>query len=239
MVRTVNEQEYAFRRNAILDAVQQLIYSKGYEQMTIQDIVEALKISKGAFYHYFDSKQDVLEALLERMLQEAEQLFIPIVQDPSLTAIVKLQHFFDALNKYKTAQKTLLIELLRVWYADDNIIVRRKSHAVGVKRLTPLFAAVIRQGVQEGVLTTPYPEQISEVVLSIAAELGETLGQMLLAFESEGGDMVRVEHTIAAYTDALERILGASAGSLSLTNADTLREWFVSPQVQAEKHFIK
>ncbi|MBO0793631.1 MAG: helix-turn-helix transcriptional regulator, partial [Ktedonobacteraceae bacterium] len=81
MVRTVNEREYASRRNAILDATARLLYRKGYEQMTIMDIVEDLQISKGAFYHYFDSKQAAFSALLERMGQELDQHLSPVVQD--------------------------------------------------------------------------------------------------------------------------------------------------------------
>ena len=54
MVRTIKEPSE--RRNDILDAARRLIYTKGYEQMTIQDILDELGISKGAFYHYFDSK---------------------------------------------------------------------------------------------------------------------------------------------------------------------------------------
>ena len=67
MARIVKEEVYAEKRNAILDVAQRLIYTKGYEQMTIQDMLDDLQISKGAFYHYFDSKQAVLEALVERM----------------------------------------------------------------------------------------------------------------------------------------------------------------------------
>ena len=70
MARIVKEQAYAEKRNEILDVAQRLVYTKGYEQMTIQDILDDLQISKGAFYHYFDSKQALLEALIERMLQE-------------------------------------------------------------------------------------------------------------------------------------------------------------------------
>ena len=65
MARIVKEP--AVRRNEILDAAQRLVYRKGYEQMTIQDILDDLHLSKGAFYHYFDSKQSLLEALIERM----------------------------------------------------------------------------------------------------------------------------------------------------------------------------
>ena len=75
MARTVNEQDRTLKRSEILDAAQRLVYTKGYEQMAIQDILDALKISKGAFYHYFGSKQDLLEALVERMQQEAQERF--------------------------------------------------------------------------------------------------------------------------------------------------------------------
>lgn len=53
MARVVKEQEYSQKRNDILDAAVRLIYTKGYERMTIQDIQADLKISSGAFYHYF------------------------------------------------------------------------------------------------------------------------------------------------------------------------------------------
>jgi AcrR family transcriptional regulator len=59
MARTVNEQEYAEKRGQILDAAQRLVYTKGYERMTIGDILADLQISSGAFYHYFDSKPGV------------------------------------------------------------------------------------------------------------------------------------------------------------------------------------
>src|SRR5215471_7288362 len=160
-------KEHTVRRNEILDVAQRLVYTKGYEQMTIQDILDGLQISKGAFYHYFDSKQALLEAILERMQEEAEQMLIPMVQDPHLPALDKLQRFFATLNRYKTTQKAFFLELLRVWYADDNAIVRQKARASAVKWVTPWLSVIIRQGIQEGVLTTPYPEQVGEVILSL------------------------------------------------------------------------
>jgi len=86
MARVVKEQERAVKRKEILDVAQRLVYTKGYEQMSIQDILNELHISKGAFYHYFDSKQALLEALIERRQEEAAQLLFPILQDPQLTA---------------------------------------------------------------------------------------------------------------------------------------------------------
>jgi len=89
MARTVKEQEYAEKRNEILAAGQRLIYTKGYERMTIQDILADLRISSGAFYHYFDSKPAVLKAFIERIKEEAEKPLLPIIHDPHLPAIEK------------------------------------------------------------------------------------------------------------------------------------------------------
>src|SRR6185312_10363428 len=103
MVRTVNEEVYAQRRNAILDAAQHAVITRGYEQMAIGDILSELQISSGAFYHYFDSKPALLFALVERIGDEIEQVALPFVHDPAPGALEKLQRFFAALDQWKFA----------------------------------------------------------------------------------------------------------------------------------------
>jgi TetR/AcrR family transcriptional regulator, transcriptional repressor for nem operon len=235
MARTVNEKEYAIRRNAILDMTQRLVYTKGYEQMAIQDILNELQMSKGAFYHYFESKPALLEALIERMQQEAEQLLLPIVQDPHLGALEKFQRYIDAGVRWKTARKTFLIELLRVWYSDHNAIVRQKMWATMSKTAMPLLMAIIHQGIREGVLNIPFPDQVGAVVLSFIYGLGDAFAELLLSPQSHGDELQRAERLVAAYGDALERVLGAPAGSLKLMDAAALREWFASPSDHAEE----
>src|SRR5260370_5665036 len=221
---------HAVRRNEILDVAQRLIYTKGYEQMTIQDILDGLQISKGAFYHYFDSKQALLEAIIERMQQEVAQILLPIVHDPQLPALEKLHRFFDTRSHWKAVRKDFFLALLGVWYRDDNAIVRQKLRTTGATWLAPWLSATIHQGVEEGVLTTSYPDQAGEVVLALVMELGETLGRLLLSFDPEHDDMLRIEGPVAGYTDALERVLGAPKDSLQIVDAETLSNWLVSPR---------
>src|SRR5258708_7356792 len=226
-------KEHAVRRNEILDVAQRLVYTKGYEQMTIQDILDDLQISKGAFYHYFGSKQALLEALIERILEEIEHHLLPIVHDPHLPALEKLQRYFATVVRYRTAQKTFFLALLRVWYTDDNAIVPQKVRPNLVKRVAHLFTVIIPQGIQEGVLTTSYPDQVREVVVSLRLDFQETLGELLLSFEPKRDDMRRIESTVAVYTEALERVLGAPRDSLQLVDIETLKEWFFSPRDNA------
>jgi TetR/AcrR family transcriptional regulator, transcriptional repressor for nem operon len=227
MARIVKEKEYATKRNEILDVAQRLTYTKGYEQMTIQDILDDIQISKGAFYHYFESKSALLEALTERMIDEAEQLLTPIVQDPHLAALEKLQHYFDTAARWKTAQKTYLLALLRVWYADDNAVVRQKVFSASAKRVIPMLTSIVSQGIQEGILDTPYPEQTSEVIYSLFQGLGDAFIGLLLTDEPRQEALLRAESIVAAYTQSLERIVGAPQGSLHLIDTATLKKWFL------------
>jgi AcrR family transcriptional regulator len=206
------------------------VQTKGYEQMAIQDLLDDLQISKGAFYHYFGSKQALLEALIEQMLDEGEQLLITITQDPTLSALEKLQHYFLQLAQWKTAQKETFLGLLRVWYADENAIVRQKLHAARIKRVTPWLSAIIRQGLEEGILTTGYPDKVSQIVVSLLNDHSNTLAELLLAGQFGPEQFVHVEQTVAAYTDALERVLGAPGHSLALVDVPMLKVWFFSTE---------
>lgn len=230
MPRIINEEKYAVRRNEILDAALKLVYTKGYEQMTIQDIIESLQISKGAFYHYFDSKGAVLEALVERMiLDEAVPLLEPIVRDPELSALEKFHRYFDIAARWKTTQKTFLLALLKVWLADENAIVRQKLMAMSVKWVNPLLTEIVRQGVEEGVFNTPYPDQAGYIIICVMLGLNDQILELMISVEAEHNG-AHIDQEINAYigalTDALERVLGAQKGSLKLIDPETLKVWF-------------
>jgi AcrR family transcriptional regulator len=229
MARSVNEKEYAVKHNQILDVALRLVYTKGYDQMAIQDILDELQISKGAFYHYFDSKAALLQALIERMQREALQVLNPIVEDPHLPALEKLQRFFDAAVQWKTARKALMLKLVRVWYTDHNAIVRQKTSAMMSKNAIPLITQIFHQGIGEGVLNISFPGQVGAVFLSLIQGFGDGFAELVLADEPQGDELQRAERLVAAYNDALERVLGAPMGSLHLIDAESLREWFVAP----------
>jgi AcrR family transcriptional regulator len=214
------------RRTEILDAAQRLVASKGYEQMTIEDILTETGMSKGAFYHYFDSKADLLHALVTRMREETCAFLQPVLEDPGLTAIQKLQRWFDSAAQWKSARRDYLLSLLQVWYHDDNAVVRQKLRADVSAWLAPLLAPVVRQGIDEGVFATRHPDHAGQVVFSLLYELGDSLAAKLL-LRARGGEQAFDEslEIVAAYTDAIERTLGAPTDCLSLIEPEALREW--------------
>lgn len=234
MARTVKEHEYAKKRNDILDAAGRLVFTKGYESMTIQDILDNLKISSGAFYHYFGSKPAMLEAFIERIREATEKTLLPIIHDPHLPALEKLKGFFSTIDRLRVEQKTNVIDLGRVWYNDSNAIVRQKVDQAVHEQRAPLLNEIVRQGVQEGVFTTPYPDRAGEVILSLLQGMGNAHAKLLLSLGQKGDTMTEsqeqsnIEQIVtihAAYMDAIERVLGAPPNSLYRADAAAAKMW--------------
>jgi AcrR family transcriptional regulator len=229
MARTVNAAQHAEKRTAIIVAAERLIYANGFEQMTIQDVLESLAISQGAFYHYFPSKAALLEAVVGHLLDEAVGVLRPIVDDPQATAREKLERYFAAHFAWRTMRKDALLAILRVWNRDDNALVRQKERAAMLERLTPLVAAILRQGVHEGTCVVPSPEHTAHVVVTLRMGLSEALAAHLLSLDPpEDGlaPLTPLAAMIAAYADAIERVLGAPPGSLRIADAEELKTWF-------------
>jgi AcrR family transcriptional regulator len=229
MPRILKEDDFAARRNEILDIALKLVYTKGYDQMSIQDILDEMKISKGAFYHYFESKQALLDGLIERMLDGAEQVLRPIVEATDMTAIEKFRRYFDAAGRWKVAQKSFMLDLFRVWHADANAIMRQKQEAASIKRIAPMLSVIVRQGMDEGVFSTKYPEQFGNIFVGLSHGFEEELVDLLLTDHPPPDALQRLEALIGAYSDSMERILGAPSGSLPLGDINVLKEWLVVP----------
>jgi TetR/AcrR family transcriptional repressor of nem operon len=213
MARTVKPEEFAAKRREILNATQRLVLTRGYEQMSIQDILDEVRISSGAFHHYFDSRKALLEAFIEHIRQESEKPLLPIIHDPHLSAIEKLQGFFDTLDRLRIAHKADVVKLVRVWYTDDNAIIRRRVDEAVLQQRAPLLTEIVHQGIREGSFTTAYPDQTGKVILSLLQSMGNTHARLLLSLDQEHDDdqclIEEIVATHAAYMDAIERVLGA------------------------------
>ncbi|HEV8280855.1 MAG TPA: TetR/AcrR family transcriptional regulator [Candidatus Limnocylindrales bacterium] len=226
MARTLDPEAHAIKRDAFLDAAQQLIMHKGYEGTSVQDVLQQVNTSKGAFYHYFDSKGSLLNGVVERMVDAALFSVQPVVNDPELPATDKLRGLFAGIASFKTARKELLIALMEVWLSDNNAIVREKFRRDVVERLTPIMASIIRQGHDEGVFAVSAPDDAAGVFVSFLLSLNQSTTELYLARQARNISLDDVRRTLDAQTEALERVLGAPSGSITLIDESVIREWF-------------
>jgi AcrR family transcriptional regulator len=226
MPRTVNVQVHKVRRDAFLDVAQRLIQTKGYEQMSIQDVLDELETSRGALYHYFDSKQALLDGVVDRFADGAMSAVAPILADPHLPALRKLEKVLGGIASFKAERKQLVLAIMEVWNSDGNALVREKLRRLAARRLEPILAAVIRQGIDEGIVTSNSPDEMARVLMYLIQGYQELAGEHFLARQAGTISFEVVLRTYAAFTEAFERILGIPPGSVTLTDEPTLRYWF-------------
>jgi AcrR family transcriptional regulator len=226
MARTLNVAVHTVRKDAFVEAAQRLMASQGYEAMSIQDVLDAVEASRGAFYHYFESKQELLEAVIDRMVDAGLAEVGPIVANRELAAPAKLQQVFSSIGRWKTARKPLVLALLEVWLSDQNAIVREKLRRTMTGRMAGTLTPIIQQGIDEGVFDARSASDTARVFVMLLLGFQDVATDLFLERQAGRIEPADVERTFRGYTDSFERILGAAPGSIELIDQTVLREWF-------------
>ena len=153
---------YPVKRKELLTIAESIFLQKGYEQSSIDDILKASGISKGAFYHYFKSKDEVLAASIENLLDEAVAFLQPTVDDPSLGAMDKFKKFMEQKSKFQSEKLEYAALLGKLMQSD---VFQQKYVITMAQKMVPLFAKIIRQGTEEGVFHVTYPFETADIII--------------------------------------------------------------------------
>lgn len=150
------------RRSEIVAAAQQLFTTKGYAETTISDIVKAVGVAQGTFYWYFSSKEQVLNAVVEDLTNEIYSAILSISESPELSALQK----FDRIQKVFFVNVAREGGILEYFHRENNRQFHDQFAQEIGKSLTPVFIQIIKQGVDEGIFDTPYPEEAAVFILA-------------------------------------------------------------------------
>ena len=228
MARTVNVETRAIRREAFVETGLRLIQTKGYEQMSVQDVLDDLDVSRGAFYHYFSSKRELLEAVVDHVVAAALAAVEPIAADPQLPAIARMEGIFTGIAGWKAERRELMLALVRVWYSDDNVLTRDKLRLHLGGSLVPMLAGIIRQGAEQGVMSAGSPEGAARAVVSLLLGAQDMAIELFVA-RQEG--TISVESVVVHHGGVHRGVRadpGDPPGSMTLLDEHTLRLWFGS-----------
>ena len=226
VARTLDPAAHAVRRDVFIDAAQSLIQTRGYERFSLQDVLDATGASRGAFYHYFESKDALANAVVERMADQAMARVEPLLDDPGLPAPRKLEAVFGGIAQYKAERKDLVLGVMRVWLSDDNAIVREKLRRLAASRQRPLLERIVRQGIAEGTFTSREPGFLPSVLVGLLQAMGELAMELWIGRQDGSVTFEEVKRTFDAYLEAFERIVGVRPGSLQFLDEQALEFWF-------------
>lgn len=152
--------------NFILDTAFRLFMEKGYEHTSIQDIIDHLGgLSKGAIYHHFKSKEDILIAVTDRTTAASNQMLAAIRDREDLTGSEKLKTIFRE-SICRPAQDEIFT-LAPGFHNNPRLLFSLLQDTI--KNAAPNYILpIIRQGIADGSIETEYPEQLAELILLAA-----------------------------------------------------------------------
>ena len=144
----------------ILDVSQRLFLEKGYENTTIQDIVDELGgLTKGAVYHHFKSKEEIMDAVGDRMFF-SNNPFEAVRGRTDLNGLQKLQ---EAVRLNQSDQERVRLTAQSIPIAKSPRLLQEMIVS-NRKVLTPYFLELIEEGNRDGSMHTAYPREIAELL---------------------------------------------------------------------------
>lgn len=192
-------KEAAVRRNEILDAAEQLFVTKGFDKTSTNDILERVGIARGTLYYHFGSKEEILDAIIERMSETLVKRAAGVAAQKGKPVLERLTEMMLALN----VDSELGHEIMEQVHKPQNALMHQKMQEGLLAGIRPLITGLIEEGIAQGLCQTDYPAQAAEMMLLYSNTAFDALAEHS-----------RDEEKIAAFIYHTERILGMPQDSM-------------------------
>ena len=212
------------RRQNILNAAEKLLYTRGYESTSVQDIIDALGFSKGGFYHHFESKLALLEAICEDRAQRAFALAERAVSECDGDAVEKLDALFQSATMLQSDSVDFISLLLRVAYREDGALMREKMKQQQLLLYLPLMQQIIDEGVAQGDFFTPFPVEIGEMIMRLSMQLTDEIAFLLAKAKRNPEVLMTIFDKLKLYRHAIEHLLNAPFGRINILQLHELEK---------------
>lgn len=210
------------RREELLAAAEKLFYVKGYEKTSVQDILTAVGFSKGGFYHHFDSKLAVLEAICENRAREVLEQAKAAVSGQQ-GAVSKLNALLHDAAFFTGGSQSFVVLLIQVAYREDGALMREKMKARQLEYMQGILEEILEEGVRtQAFFVTDIPAS-AQMLLRLYMQFADDIAFLLAQEESEERMMDAMIAKLRVYRTAIERVLVAPFGSIVLFDAKELQ----------------
>lgn len=154
-------KEATERRNEILDVAERLFCAKGYDNTSTNDILAEIGIARGTLYYHFKSKEDILDAMIDRILDGIIRKAGSIALDKTIPVLERLTQTVLAAN-VDTKTGDMILEQV---HKPQNALMHAKMQEKLISQLIPLFMKIIDDGVSQGLMQVDYPEETIQMLL--------------------------------------------------------------------------
>jgi len=192
------------KKEQILDMSFSLFLEKGYDNTSISDILSKLDIARGTLYYHFESKEAIMDAIIERTAKKIVEEAKGIVLQKGLSVHEKIFLLFYESSMRRLSGGELMIDYLN---QPQNALFHEKSNRAFIQKISPILGDIISEGVKEGIFDNAFPYESAELVLAMI------MGFMDVPYESTNGN--DLERHMESLLYNMERMLGAKEGSFA------------------------
>lgn len=192
------------KKEQILDMSFSLFLEKGYDNTSISDILSKLDIARGTLYYHFESKEAIMDAIIERTAKKIVEEAKGIVLQKGLSVHEKIFLLFYESSMRRLSGGELMIDYLN---QPQNALFHEKSNRAFIQKISPILGDIISEGVKEGIFDNAFPYESAELILAMI------MGFMDVPYENT--DANDPERRMESLLYNMERMLGAKEGSFS------------------------
>lgn len=189
------------RRNEILDVAERLFCTKGFDNTSTNDILTEIGIARGTLYYHFKSKEDILDAMIERLTNQMVEKASVIALDESIPVLERLTGTMLSLNVDNELGHMVMEQVHR----PQNALMLQKLEHMLLGRVNRLITRITEDGIRQGIMHTDYPAEAVEMLMTYSYTAFDSLNQY--SEEEE-------QRKIMGFVYHAERILGMKAGAL-------------------------
>lgn len=199
-MRVVKEAEE--RKNEILDVAEKLFGTKGFDNTSTSDILDEIGIARGTLYYHFKSKEEILDAMINRMTNRLIEKAEAIAAQKNIPV---LQRFTMMMLSLNVSADNFGQELLAQAHKPQNALMHQKMEKCLLSGINPIITGLIKEGIVQGICQTDYPEEVAEMTFLYA----NTVFDNLMEHSEE-----EKQRKIAAFIYNVERLLHMEQDSM-------------------------
>lgn len=207
------------RKNEILDVAERLFGTKGFDSTSTGDILAEVGIARGTLYYHFQSKEEILDAVIERMIGQMLVKAKSLAGQRELPVLQRLTLMIRALQIRDDKSGALMEEI----HKPQNALMHQKIQERLLAGVNPLLTALIEEGMAEGICHTDYPAEVAEMTFLYANTAFDTLAVQ--------GEEERKKRMMA-FIYNLERLLKMEQGSMLETVLPLFQETGLSKETE-------
>lgn len=190
------------KKELILEAAQELMCKMSGKDISVNLIAKQAGIAKGSVYYYFESKDEIIDAVVEKCYKNAIHEFFREFNSEK-SALQKINLLFNSIIKseFSNKEKNLIVNL----HLSDDLVLHHKMKMIAVQEISPVLTALLRQGCAEGSIQTDYPKESAEMIVAVLT--------FFIDDTSFPSTTISMEYKLKFFSYCLETCLKASPGS--------------------------